>query len=157
MFDATAPKGVHAYWKTEYLNDLGDNAVNVLIEHAAKMKSLSPFAAVHIHHWGGAVTSANADATAFAHRNARYVLNMLGLWMEHEKADQHIAWARDFSQAMQPFSTGQVYLNFLGDEGAERVKAAYGAARYQRLVALKNKYDPTNLFRLNQNIKPSGE
>jgi FAD/FMN-containing dehydrogenase len=154
IFDATAPNGINAYWKTEYLNDLGDDAVDVLVDHTAKMKSLSPFAAVHIHHWGGAVTRAKADATAFAHRDAPYVLNIIGLWMEQEKADKHIAWARDFAQAMQPVSTGQVYLNFLGDEGAARVKAAYGAARYERLVALKNKYDPTNLFRLNQNIKP---
>jgi FAD/FMN-containing dehydrogenase len=155
MFDATAPKGIHAYWKTEFVNDLGDDVVHVLVDHAAKMKSLSPFAVVHIHHWGGAITRANADATAFAHRDARYVLNIVGLWMEQENADKHIAWAREFAQAIQPFSTGQVYLNFLGDEGAARVKAAYGAARYERLVALKNKYDPTNLFRLNQNIKPS--
>ena len=91
-----------------------------------------------------------------AYKNLRDVLNIIGLWMEHEQADKHITWARDFAQAMQPFSTGQVYLNFLGDEGPARVKAAYGAARYERLVALKNKYDPTNLFRLNQNIKPSG-
>lgn len=156
MFDATAPKGIHAYWKTEYLNDLSDDAINVLVERAAKMKSLSPFAAVHIHHWEGAIKRANKDATAFAHRNAHYVLNIVGLWMEHENADIHIAWTRDFSQAIQPFSTGQVYLNFLGDEGTERVKAAYGATKYDRLVALKNKYDPANLFRLNQNIKPSG-
>jgi len=157
MFDATAPRGIHAYWKTEYLHDLGDDAVDVLVNHAGRMRSLSPFAAVHLHHWGGAIKRADADSTAFAHRDADYVLNIIGLWMEHEKPDQHIAWARDFAQAIQPLSTGQVYLNFLGDEGAERVKAAYGAARYERLVALKNKYDPTNLFRLNQNIKPSVE
>jgi FAD/FMN-containing dehydrogenase len=155
MFDATAPKGIHAYWKTEYLGELDDNVVNVLVDHTAKMKSLSPFAVVHIHHWEGAVMRAYPDATAFAHRDAPYVLNVVGLWTEQERADKHIAWARDFAQAVQPFSTGQAYLNFLGDEGADRVKAAYGPARYERLVALKNQYDPTNLFRLNQNIKPS--
>jgi len=156
IFDATAPKGINAYWKAEYLNNLSDTAINVLVEHPAKMKSLSPFAAVHIHHWGGAIERANKDATAFAHRNARYVLNVVGLWMEHENAGKHIAWVHDFSQAMQPFSTGQTYLNFLGDEGSVRVKAAYDTKSYERLVALKNKYDPTNLFRLNQNIMPSG-
>jgi len=155
MFDATAPKGIHSYWKTEYVNDLSDDAINVLVKHSAKMKSLSPFTAVHIHHWGGAIRRADKDSTAFAHRDAHYVLNVVGLWMEHENADKHIAWTRDFSQAIQPFSTGQVYLNFLGDEGAARVKAAYGDKRYERLVALKNKYDPANLFRLNQNIRPS--
>ncbi len=119
------------------------------------MKSLSHFAAVHIHNWGGAIKRADKDVTSFAHRDANYVMNIIGLWMEHENADEHIAWTRDFSKAIQPFSTGQAYLNFLGDEGAARVKAAYDATRYERLVALKNKYDPTNLFRFNQNIKPS--
>ncbi len=155
MFDASAPKGNHAYWKTENLRELSYDAINVLVEHAAKMNSLSPFSAVHLHHWGGAIQRVNKDATAFAHRDARYVLNVIGLWMEHENADKHIAWTRNYSQKMQPFSTGQVYLNFLGNEGAARVKAAYGATRYERLVALKNKYDSANLFRLNQNIKPS--
>ncbi len=156
MFDASAPKGIHAYWKSEYLNDLSDDAINVLVEHTSKMKSLSHYAAVHIHHWGGAIKRANKDVTAFAHRNSSYVLNVIGLWLEHENANIHIAWTRDFSQVIQPFSTGQVYLNFLGDEGSTRVKAAYDAKRYDRLVALKNTYDPTNLFRLNQNIKPTG-
>ena len=156
MFDASAPKGIHAYWKTAYFSDLSDAAIDVLVEHTAKLKSLSPFAAVHLHHWEGAVPRANVDATAFAHRGARFVLNVLGLWMAGEDADMHIAWARDFALAVQPHSTGQVYLNFLGDEGADRVKAAFDAARYERLVALKNQYDPGNLFRLNQNIHPSG-
>ena len=151
-----APKGMHAYWKTENLNDLNEDTIHVLVEHSAKMKSLSHFSAVHLHHWRGAINRANKDATAFAHRDMGYVMNVIDLWMEHENADNHIAWARDFSQAMQPFSTGQVYLNFLGDEGVARVKAAYDVKRYERLVALKNKFDPMNLFRLNQNIKPIG-
>ncbi len=157
MFDATAPKGIHAYWKTENFTDMTDDAIDALIENAAKMKSLSHFTAVHIHHWGGAIKRADKDATAFAHRDARYVVNVIGLWTEHENPDQHIAWTRNFSRAMKPFSTGQAYLNFLGDEGEARVKAAYDTTRYERLVALKNKYDPTNLFQLNQNIKPSGK
>jgi FAD/FMN-containing dehydrogenase len=155
MFDASAPKGIHSYWKTEYLSDLSDAAINTLVDHSARMKPLSPFAAVHIHHWEGAVKRQNAEATAFAYRDVRYVLNIVGLWMEPGDADQHVVWVRDFAQAIQPFATGQAYLNFLGDEGPARVKAAYGAERYGRLVALKDKYDPTNLFRLNQNIRPS--
>ena len=156
MFDASAPKGSHAYWKSEFFNELNDQAIHVLVEHSAKIKSLSHFAAVHLHHWGGAIERADKEATAFAHRNAQYVLNIIGLWTEPEDAGNHIAWARGFSRAIQPFSTGQAYLNFLGDEGTARVKAAYGPANYDRLVELKNRYDPGNLFRLNQNIKPSG-
>ena len=155
MFDASAPRGIHAYWKTENLNDLSDDAINILIEHCAKMSSLSHFSAVHIHHWGGAIERVNQDSTAFAHRDARYVMNIIGLWMENENFDEHIAWTREFSQAMKTFSNGQAYLNFLGDEGSAGVKSAFDETRYQRLVALKNKYDPDNLFRLNQNIKPS--
>lgn len=154
MFDATAPKGIHAYWKTENLNDLSDDAIDILVEHSAKMRSLSPFAAVHLHHWGGAINRLNKDATAFSHRNARYVLNIIGLWTENENADKHVGWTRNFSHSMQPFSTGKAYLNFLGNEGETRVKAAYDETKYNRLVILKNKFDPTNLFQLNQNIKP---
>jgi FAD/FMN-containing dehydrogenase len=155
MFDATAPTGIHSYWKTEYLNDLSDDAIDIMVEHATKMQSLSPFSAIHLHHWGGAVMRQDSDAMAFAHRNTRYVLNVVGLWRKHEDAATHIRWTRAFSNAIQPYSTGQVYLNFLGNEGEERIKAAYGTTKYRKLVALKNKYDPTNLFRLNQNIKPT--
>ncbi len=156
MFDASAPKGIHSYWKTAYLGDLSDEAIATLVDNAAAMKTLSPFTAIHIHHWEGAVKRANPDATAFAYRDARFVLNFVGVWQPSDNADQHIAWVRGLAQAMQPYATGHEYINFMADEGAERVKAAYGAARYERLVGLKNKYDPTNLFHLNQNIKPSG-
>ena len=155
MFDASVPKGIHAYWKTEYLRGLSDDALDALIDHASRMKSLSPFSAVHIHHWEGAVKRMDADATAFAHRDAPYVLNILGLWTAGEDADKHIGWARGFSRAIQPFATGQVYLNFLGDEGEDRIRLAYGADKYARLAALKKRYDPNNLFRMNQNIKPA--
>jgi len=154
MFDASVPKGIHAYWKTEYLRVLSDDALDALIEHASRMKSLSPFSAVHIHHWEGAVKRMNPDATAFAHRDAPYVLNILGLWTAGDDGDKHIGWAREFSRAIQPFATGQDYLNFLGDEGEASGRLAYGVAKYARLTVLKKEYDPGNLFRLNQNIKP---
>ena len=155
MFDATAPKGINSYWKTENFNELGGDAIRVLIEYSAKMRSLSHFTAVHMHHWGGAIKSVDTNATAFAHRDVNYVLNIIGQWNEQARADEHISWTRDFSRALQPFSTGQKYLNFLGDADNARVRAAYGETNYERLVALKNKYDPANLFRVNQNIKPS--
>jgi hypothetical protein len=107
---------------------------------------------------GGAVSRVAPDATAFNHRNVRYDFISAGQCMDPAQAAACIQWARGFWEAMQPFSTGGVYVNYLGqeaDEGAERVKAAYGPAKYARLVALKNTYDPTNFFRLNQNIKPT--
>jgi len=107
---------------------------------------------------GGAISRVAPDATAFNHRNVRYDFISAGQCLDPAQDAACIEWARAFWEAMQPFSTGGVYVNYLGqeaDEGAERVQAAYGAAKYARLVALKNKYDPTNFFRLNQNIKPT--
>jgi hypothetical protein len=83
------------------------------------------------------------------------VLNVNARWSEPQDADPHVAWTQDLWQAMRPWSAGGVYVNFLGDEGQDRVRAAYGERKYQRLVALKDRYDPTNFFRLNQNIQPT--
>ncbi len=152
MFDTSAPKGLVSYWKTEYLPNLDDETIRALVEHAAEMRS--PLSAVHIHHVEGAVNRANPDATAFGHRDAPFILNVVGGWMDRAESNSHITWVRDFAQAMQPFSAGAAYLNFLGDEGEARTKAAYGEKKYARLRELKNHYDPANLFHLNQNIKP---
>lgn len=151
MFDASAPRGLLSYWKTEYLRELDDGALDVLIARAAKMRS--PFSAVHIHHVEGVVARVPTDATAFARRAAPFILNLIGGWTDADESDAHIAWVRQTAQALKPYATGAAYLNFLGEEGEARVRAAYGA-NYDRLVALKDKYDPINLFRLNQNIRP---
>jgi FAD/FMN-containing dehydrogenase len=100
------------------------------------------------------VSRVNAAATAFGHRDVPFILNILGGWMDPTESDSHIAWVREAWRAVQPYSTGAAYLNFLGDEGQARVQAAYGAQKYERLVDIKSQYDPTNLFRFNQNIKP---
>jgi FAD/FMN-containing dehydrogenase len=155
MFDNSAPRGLHAYWRTHHLNDLIDSAIDVLIEQASHLKSLSPFAAVHIHHWGGAVNRVEPEGTAFSHRDARFVMNIIGAWMPGDDANKHIRWVRTSSDAIKKFATGQVYLNFLADSGKEKIVAAFGKEKYAKLVKLKNKYDPENLFHLNQNIKPS--
>ena len=94
-----------------------------------------------------------ADATAFGHRDSGFVVNIVGIWPTPVDNDKHIDWARGLFAALQPYAHG-AYINFLGDEGEARVRAAYGP-HYERLVALKNKYDPTNLFRLNHNIPPA--
>jgi len=154
MFDATAPKGIHAYWKTQYLSDLTDPAIATLVEHSARLTQLSPFSAVHVHHWEGAVARVKPGETAFANRSARYVLNVLGLWTAGESADHHIRWVRSFSDAAAALSTGHAYLNFLSDEGEDRVRAAYDPAAWSRLSQLKRRYDPGNFFRVNQNIRP---
>jgi FAD/FMN-containing dehydrogenase len=108
---------------------------------------------IHIHHLGGAMNRVAADATAFGHRDEGFVVNIIGTWSVPGDNDKHIDWARGLFAALQPYAHG-AYINFLGDEGQERVRSAYGS-NYEHLVALKNKYDPTNLFRLNQNIPPA--
>ena len=153
MFDPGAPKGIMAYWKTEYLRDLDDAAVEAVVAHAGQMGT--PFAQVHIHHVGGAVATVGADATAFGHREAPFILNIVGLWMDAGHTNTQIGWARRFAEAVQPYVSGGPYINFLGDEGEGRIRAAYGEAKYARLAALKKRYDPGNLFRLNQNIRPA--
>jgi hypothetical protein len=154
MFDAGVPHGVQSYWKTEYLPDLSDNIIDRLIDGADRMRS--PASALHIHHVEGAVKRVKDDETAFAHRDARYILNIVGVWNDIAESPKHIAWVRDLWQAIHPFSTGATYLNFLDkDEGEDRVKAAYDPQKYERLAALKKKYDPNDFFRLNQNIKPA--
>lgn len=147
--DPTAPAGLQNYWKAAFLQDLSDEPINAMIEYATH--ATSPFSMIHLHQLGGAMNRVAADATAFAHRDSGFVVNIIGMWQEPGDNEQHIDWARGLFAALQPYAHG-AYINFLGDEGQARVCSAYGP-NYERLVALKNKYDPTNLFRLNQNIR----
>jgi hypothetical protein len=103
---------------------------------------------------GGAISKLKDEDSAFSGRAARHAITLDGVWSDPEGPDD-TAWVKDYFASLQQFSTGGVYVNFLGNEGQDRVKASYGAAKYDRLVALKNKYDPTNFFRLNQNIEPT--
>jgi FAD/FMN-containing dehydrogenase len=155
MFDESAPKGIHSYWRTHYFNELSDNAINTLIEQVSKLKNLSPFSAVHIHHWGGEINRVKSEDAAFSHRDARFVMNIVGVWKAGDDANKNINWVRNSSDAVKQFSTGKLYLNFMADIGEDKVMAAYGKDKYDKLVQLKNKYDPENLFHLNQNITPS--
>lgn len=156
MMDEGFPAGRQNYWKSNFLKDLDFQAIKIIVDHVAKAPS--PFSAVAIEQLGGAVNRVGMDDTAFNHRDARYNLLIVGIWADLAAKAENVKWVRDLWDAMEPYSSGGVYVNYLGqeaDEGAERIKAAYGPEKYERLVALKNKYDPTNLFRMNQNIKPS--
>ena len=153
MFDASVPHALRYYWKSEYLAALSDGALDTLVAHA--WQAPSPTSYTIMFQLGGAIRRVAEDAAAFEDRHAHHALNINGVWSDPHATDAHIQWTRAFWEAMRPFSTGRVYVNFLGDEGEDRVRAAYGAAKYVRLVALKNAYDPTNMFRLNQNIAPT--
>ena len=106
---------------------------------------------------GGATSRRAKDANAFSHRDAQYQLVIMSAWLDSGGSERHIRWVRETAEAMEPFITGGGYINVLGreaEEGVDRIRAAFGE-HYERLVALKNKYDPTNLFRHNQNIRPT--
>ncbi len=147
------PPGRLNYWKSSFLKELSDDAIESMIAQFETVPS--PFSAVVLEELGGAVSRVGKDETAFGERSARYNLIITSEWVDPAESEKNIQWTRDFWEAMQPFESEAVYVNYLGTEGEDRIKAAYGPAKYERLVALKNKYDPTNLFRLNQNIKPT--
>lgn len=153
MLDAGAPAGMQNYWKASFLPGLSDQAIDVIVEHAGRMRS--PLSQVHLHLMGGAVARVPREATAFAHRQAAFAMNIVGTWPDPAENDVHTRWAREFADAVAPHTTGGAYVNFLGNEGEDRVRAAYGAETWARLVAVKTKYDPGNTFRLNQNIRPA--
>jgi hypothetical protein len=154
MLDSGAPPGLQNFWKSSYLKSLSDEAIEVFASYSETITS--PLSQVHLQHLEGAVRSVGETDMAFSHRDASCVLNIVSKWENPLESKKHMQWTRDFEVAMRPFSTGGVYVNFLGEEGEDRVKAAYGTAKYGRLVTLKNKYDATNFFRLNQNVKPTG-
>jgi FAD/FMN-containing dehydrogenase len=156
MMDDAFPAGRQNYWKSNFLKGLDTEAIRIIVDRVAKAPS--SYSAVAIEQFSGAVKRVGMSDTAFNHRNARYNLLIVGIWSDPAAKAANVKWVRDLWDAMEPYSSGGVYVNYLGqvaDEGAERVKSAYGAEKYARLVALKGKYDPTNLFCLNQNIKPS--
>jgi hypothetical protein len=153
MFDATVPHGWHYYWKSAELPPLSDGAIETLVEHAAVQTS--PLSYCITFHLGGAVSRVGEEETAFSQRDATHNVNINGVWTEDdEEPERHVEWTRRFHAALEPFARDRVYVNFLGDEGAERVRSAYGEEKHERLTALKEKWDPSNFLRNNQNIVP---
>ena len=151
--DANFPRGRRYYWKAQFLRELSDPAIDVLLDSYASAPSGSLLVLQHV---GGAIARVPATETPYVNRDALYDCFPISIWDDPEEDASRIRWARDLWDAMRPFSTGGVYANNLGEEGADRVEAAYGE-NYPRLLGLKNKYDPANFFRLNQNIKPGPE
>ncbi len=106
--------------------------------------------------FGGAVARVGADDTAFGQRDGRFLFNTISMWEDSTATDANVAWARGFYDALEPFATEGVYVNFLSEEGDQRIVEAYGSDKYARLGRIKAEYDPDNLFHLNQNIPPAG-
>ena len=157
MLRASYPAGTPHYWKSTFLRDVDDRVMDAMIARCTTPPSPMCHALLE-YQLGGAVGRIDRNATAFGARDAQHAFVALGVCAEPAESKGCVQWARDFWAEVQPSSTGGVYVNYLGqeaDEGPERLKAAYGPEKYARLQALKDKYDPTNLFRLNQNIRPT--
>jgi FAD/FMN-containing dehydrogenase len=152
MLDAGFPRGALNYWKSNFMSELSDQAIDTLISQFAACPS--PMSGLLLEHIHGAATRVGVSETAFPHRREGYNFLVVSEWLEPADNASNIAWARESYDAMRPsFSAGR-YVNYLGDDdGEDAVAAAYGP-NYQRLRTLKAKYDPTNLFHLNQNIRP---
>jgi len=151
-FDPLLTSGARNYWKSHNFTELNDGAIDSVIEYARKLPS--PQCEIFIGLLGGQTTRVAPDAMAYSSRDTKFVLNVHGRWETPSEDQRVITWAKDFFNASAPYATGSVYVNFLTQEETDRVGAAYGS-NYKRMVELKKKYDPTNLFRLNQNIKPA--
>jgi FAD/FMN-containing dehydrogenase len=151
---AEIPFGLHNYWKGHFIGEMADDVVDATMEAFASLTS--DHSAILIEAPHGAVRNIAPDATAFGQRDARFNVSGLAIWEPDDAPDRHIAWSRTYAAALGPFASGG-YVNYLGDDAtADDVAHAYGEKRYRRLVALKDRYDPTNMFRFNQNIKPAG-
>jgi FAD/FMN-containing dehydrogenase len=155
LLDAAVPYGgVQRYWKSSFLKELGDDLLDIFVERSATMRS--PMSMVGFFHLHGAATRVDPNATAYSLRDDQWDYDVISQWTDLAESASQIQWTREFWSAVEPFATGEVYVNHLDAEEAARITAAYSNTNsYARLVALKNRFDPTNLFRLNQNIKPT--
>ena len=150
-FDPLLAPGARNYWKSHDLTEFSDNAAAAITAAIAKLPG--PECEIFIGHVGGAAGRVKADATAFPQRNAHFVMNVHARWREPAMDKACIDWARGLYEAVKPYAAGTVYVNFMPEDEAGRVEAAYGG-NYRRLVEIKQRYDPLNLFRMNQNLRP---
>jgi FAD/FMN-containing dehydrogenase len=150
-FDALVPAGLQHYWKASFVKDLTDEAIDAHLEHGPKVPTVN--STVHIYPINGAAHRVPADATAFAYRDATFAVVIAGMWPDAAENEANTAWVRGFYDAVAPFSEEGGYVNFMADDDQERIRANY-KGNYDRLVDVKRRFDPDNLFRLNQNIAP---
>jgi hypothetical protein len=153
MFEPFFPPGRYTYTKSNFIKELTDEAIDTMVEFVAKSPSPYTFAPF-LEHWNGAATRVAPTDTAFPHRGHSWDFMAWSMWSTPADTEKNVQWTRECWGAMKPHLVEGAYGNYVTDEGEAVARAAYGV-NYDRLVALKNKYDPTNLFRLNHNIKPS--
>jgi FAD/FMN-containing dehydrogenase len=149
----TDPPGFRHYWSADFHDDFPDEAVDIFVREG--LNRGSSLTQQLLLPWGGAIARVPEDATPMSHRATPWVTHPFAVWEEPEESEAAIAWARRFRREIAAHTNGGVYLNFIGNEGQDRVRAAYGEAKYARLAAIKAEYDPDNVFRGNQNIHPA--
>lgn len=146
------PRGRRYYWKAQFLREISAGTIDALLDAYASAPNTSSL--LVFQHVGGAIARVPTPDSPYANRDAAFDCFPVAIWDDPADDDANMRWARELWSAVRPYSTGGVYANNLGDEGEDRVRDAYGE-NYARLAALKTRYDPTNLFRLNQNIRPT--
>lgn len=150
MMDWALPLGRQHYWESNFVQNLNDQAIETFVEYMSRKPS--PFTFTYLQQMHGVASRIAASDTAFPHRSEQYDLGIISQWEDSADSESNIHWTQEFWRAMQPNVEDSVYVNNLGEEGDDRVRAAYGT-NYERLVKLKTKYDPSNFFSLNHNIK----
>ena len=152
MFDPVYPPGLQWYWKADFVRELSDAAIALHVKHGSLMPTMH--STMHMYPVDGAAAKVKNNATAWAYRDAKWSSVIVGVDPDPAKKDVITKWSKDYFDALHPYSAGGAYVNFMMEEGDDRIRATYGK-NYDRLAKIKKKYDPTNLFRVNQNIKPA--
>ncbi len=153
-FDALIPPGLQHYWKSDFVDELTDAAIEAHVEHGARVPNVT--STMHLYPMDGAPQEVDPDATAFGYRDADFSVNIVGAWEDATGTDEHVAWVRDYYDAIHPHSGYEGgYTNFMAADDQARVRENYGPA-YERLARLKAEWDPENRFRFNQNVEPGG-
>jgi FAD/FMN-containing dehydrogenase len=152
LFDRFFPPGLQWYWKADFFKDLSDEAIALHVKHGAELPTA--MSTMHLYPINGAVHRVGRNDTPFSFREANFAEVIVGIDSDPANDERMIAWARDYWQALHPYSAGGAYVNMIMDEGQDQVRAAY-RDNYDRLLAIKTKHDPKNLFRINQNIQPA--
>jgi FAD/FMN-containing dehydrogenase len=151
--DAGFPRGRRHYWKAGFLAEFPDEAVDAFVECARKVTS--PLTSVLLMPMGGAIARVADEETPLGLRDSPFNFHAISMWADPADPEKHMRWAREITDAMQPWTSERTYLNFIGDEGEQRVLSGFGADNYRRLAAVKRQYDPHNVFHRNHNIKPA--